>query len=367
MTVFRAFKLLALMWVGLFGLWLFFPAPLVPPEWRLAYIQKTLASGRSLITVNECRPFEKDKYTTQDCQGCTHLLFQWRFASAGADVLLQLDGVETRSDLPDTKINITGILNDGKRWNAKQSGPSGKKWRPYFTGALTLPRVLGGSEWDEIVIPWFNFGDQMLFHQDMYGFTAGPIVFRAVVPQPGTLEIWNSAIISQVKINKSIPENATNVENSTPEAWEQLYQDLGQEERDKGLLATFNIPDAPSVRNIEMKLLNGDLPPRTYPIRRGLLVLFRPMLPTLFWILGEIDDFIAPLFPSIVISLIVYVLYRLRKLVMRSRLMTRREEVRVWGPTGPVNNKSLDRWSDEENWAGTQRPQPARFGRRWKD
>lgn len=364
----RVLRLLVLPWIVLFSLWLFLPSPTISPHQRAAYIQNTLTSGHSLISVVDYMPFRKDPRSVYsgECSECSSLLFHWRLVQADNNILLRLNRYTSKWDA--ARINITGILDDARQWNVKQHDPDRKEWTPYFSGPLKLPEIAAGNDDEEINLPWFAAADKNLFHYDMHGFTSSPIILRAISPKPGVVEIWNFAVVFEVMKQhfKRVLEDGTPVPSNRPRAWEKLYDDLRLNERGAGLVATFRLPEAAAIKDVVVEELKGELASRTYPMRKALLFPLGPIISIPFFVVGVLSDLFAPLFPFAVLTLVIYVLYQLTRCIIGRRRRAGIEKRRVWGPTGPVEAKHWGNGFDEEKEVGLQRPQTVRLGRSWK-
>ncbi|KAJ4369721.1 hypothetical protein N0V83_005484 [Neocucurbitaria cava] len=266
-------------------------------------------------------------------------------------------------------INVTNILEDANAWNAQQVQPKGD-WMPYFSGPLKAPEIPAGNDDEEINLPWFAPADKHLFHYDMHGFTASPLL-RAVVPEPGVVEVWSFSVVLKAmnSLFDHVSDDGLMKGYHKPEAWQTLYRTLEKNERSSGLLAIFKLPESAKLRDIVVKELRGEFPSRTYPIRRAMLFLLGPIFSIVFFLfglLGLLRDSIAPIFPYIVLGLVVYILYRVWRYTSGSAARATKEKKPVWGPTGPMEVKSHSKWFDEEKELGVQRPQTVRLGRSWK-
>lgn len=358
LTPCRILRVLALPWLTLFALWCFLPSPLIPADQHSAYIQRRLASGRSIVSVVDYAPYKREaRYTySGECSECSSLIFNWRLSSSPVGIILSLDD---ESDAWNTaRINLTGVLAEAADWNSHQKTSSRRKeggWTPYFSAAIKLRSIPGGSLDEEINLPWFPVADQHRFHNDMHGFTA-EVALRAFIPEPGTVEFW-----SFYEVNRVLEGLQAQSKNQTVSP-EMLSDALSKDPQRTGYLATFKVPSVPVIANVVVQELRGDLPSKMYPIRKALLFPLGPILPLVFILAGVASDTIAPVFPFLVVAVIIFVLWRVTTVMKRS---TARERD-VWGPTGPVDVKSREEEFDEEKEVGLQRPQTVRLGKSWK-
>jgi hypothetical protein len=255
---------------------------------------------------------------------------------------------------------LDDILRNSHEWNDREW--VGKKWRPYFSSTLGFGGVPGGTTDEEINMPWFDVTDQKLIAYNMHNFETN-LVVRAVVPQPGVVEIWRNAYIEPTL------HDTTEVDQQT------VYNELNNKKGDMDLLASFQLLDKEKRPRVLVKYLAGSLPSHTYPIRRALLVPLGPFIAIPFILLEGLFESLSTafLYIFIVCGLLVGVLcFRgilswPLQFVPGSQRRSRKKRKGVWGPAGPVDLEKSWNAFDEEKEVGLQRPKMARFGRDWKD
>jgi hypothetical protein len=346
------------------GMWFFLPSPIIPSYQREAYIQNRFASGKTVITALEYRPFLRypGRIYSGECSECSDVLVHWRLIESDDKLFLSSDFYV------DPTIDITGILRDAVEWNTQKRDD--QDWAPYFSGPLSM-RVPGGDLDEEINMPWFQVTDQKLVHYNMHNFDAS-IAIRAIVPEPGVFEIWRNAYVEPFF-------NATSQEQA-------IYDTMRLNMSETDYLASFEFGKDPNTTGVVVKHLAGELPSRTYPIRRALLVPLGPFIAIPFVLIQPLLYLISPFIHYIVILLgllVGFVCYhRMRQggsisslfgglcwplqFIRRRQRKNRGGRRDVWGPTGPVSTKTHRSWFDEERSAGLQRPDTVRLGRDWK-
>jgi hypothetical protein len=351
------------------GLWFFLPSPVIPPHEREAYIQDKLVSGHAVITALEYKPFLRypGRIYSGECSECSDILPHWRLRASGPDLLLSASYYYDGS----SSLNLNDVLRDATQWHDRTW--AGQEWKPYFSPPLSFDGVPGGDMDEEINMPWFDVTDQKLIHYNMHNFEMF-LNIRAVVPEPGVVQIWRNAYI------EPILHDTTAVDEQV------VYTDLNNKKGDFDLLASFQVQDKAKGAHVHVKYLAGALPSRTYPIRRALLVPLGPFIAIPFILLEGLLEPLSSSFLYIVILcsfLVGIVCYR--KMLERGpastsygnmlrpfhffsgNSSTRNKRRGVWGPTGPVDLGKKWNKFDEENEIGLQRPKTVRLGRDWKD
>ncbi|KAF1917910.1 hypothetical protein BDU57DRAFT_180891 [Ampelomyces quisqualis] len=369
-TPYRCLRTILLPWIVMLGMWFFLPSPVIPPHQRGAYIQNKLASGNTVITALDYKPFLRHpgRVYSGECSECSDILPHWRLRASGPDLLLSMsyyyDG--------HSNLNLNDVLRDATQWHDRTW--TGHEWKPYFSPPLGFGGVPGGDTAEEINMPWFDVTDQKLIHYNMHNFETHLNV-RAVVPEPGVVEIWRNAYIEPI-----LHDTIANDEQI-------VYNELNRKKEDLDLLASFQLLDKGKGTRVLVKYLAGSLPSRTYPIRRALLVPLGPFIAVPFIVLGGLLESLSSTFFYIILYfgfLAGIVCYR--KMLGRGPASTpcgtmswpfdsffggkcrsRNRKKGVWGPTGPVELGKNWNTFDEEKEVGLQRPKTVRLGRGWND
>lgn len=355
-------------------LFYFLPSPIVPSHQREAYIQKRLASGNTVITALDYKPFEKASRSL--CYDCTDALVHWRLVNSGRDVLVHM------SDGDYGAINMTDGIRRARDWN--QEGwktRSDMKWVPYFSVPMTMDGIPGGSTDEEINMPWFQTVDQKLINYNMHNSRAS-LVVRAIVPEPGIVQIWRSATTDWAL--NSTAESQTRLdgddgEHSTQRA---AYDELMRYKQDTDFLASFHLVESWKNTLVVTEHLSGALSSRTYPMRRALLVPLGPFIAIPFIFTAALYDFVSPFVWLVAICMGILIgfvgnrkmlesgetpslgaLYWPLQLHKRWQRKKRRNKKRVWGPTGPVIAEGESSLFDEEREIGIRRPDTVRLGK----
>jgi hypothetical protein len=353
------------------GMWFFLPSPVVPSHQREAYIQNRFASGKTVITAVEYAPFLRHpgRVYSGECSECSDLFIHWRLIRSGHNFLLSSSYYEYST------INMTGILREAAEWNTK-GGKYAENWVPYISGPLVMDGVPGGEDDEETTMPWFHVTDRKLIHYDMHNFQTS-LTARAVVSKPGVLEIWRSAYV------ESFFEDWP-LDSADPE--QGIYDNMRIKKSETDHLASFQFVDDREITRVIVKHLAGELPSRTYHIRRALLVPLGPFITIPFILVALLFELLSPFFYFIVVclGLLVGLVWYRRvlqggptssyfgglcwplQLIRRRQRKTRSRRRDLWGPTGPVGTKTHRSWFDEEKMVGLQRPDTVRLGRGWK-
>ena len=368
-------KLLAWPWFIMIGLYFFLPSPAIPPHQREAYIQNRLASGNTVIAAVDYAPFAKESRSM--CYSCTDVLIHWRLVNAGHDVLLR------SSDYDHGSINMTGALQMAREWNEERGKTQpGKKWTPYFSLPVPMNGIPGGDTDEEINMPWFHVVDQKLIQYNMHNLQAD-IIARVVVPEPGIVQIWRGAYVEWAL--NSTAESQGPVDGDVPQKpLEQVaYEELMLYKQETDFLASFHLVESWENTLVVVEHLAGELPSRTYPIRRALLVPLGPFLAIPFILAGALYDSMSPFVWFIIVwmgLLVGLVSYRKMvesgntpsfsglcwplQLIKRRRRKNARSRKHVWGPTGPVDPDLESSSFDEEKEIGLRRPDTVRLGQK---
>jgi hypothetical protein len=365
----RALKVLALPWIVMIGMWLFLPSPVVQLQQREAYIQNRISASKTVITALNYKPFKKDAYSiySGECGECDDLLIHWQLIKSGHSLLL------ASSYYKNSNVNITKVLYDAEKWNAEEWEVN-EKWVPYYSEPLAMDGVPAGSTDEEINMPWFQMTDQKLMHYNMHNFEVS-ITARAIVPIPGVLEIWRSAYVESFLYDL----NSTDQEQAT-------YKKIRANKSEPDFLASFQLVSDRHTPRVIVNHLAGELPSRTYPIRKAILFFLAPVYSILFMPVMMLFDPESPFFYVIVVCLSLFVSLvcyrRIRQgetiisccgrlcwplqFIKRRQRKNRTGKRGLWGPTGPVDKKTHRSWFDEEKMMGLQRSDNVRMGSNWK-
>jgi hypothetical protein len=365
----RVLKVLALPWIVMIGMWVCLPSPVVPLQQREAYIQSKIAASKTVITALDYEPFKKhpDRTYSGECSECSDLLIHWRLVKSGHSLLLASSYYEN------SNVNITKVLHEADKRNAEERKVN-EKWVPYYSEPLTMDGVPAGSTNEEINLPWFQMTDQKLMHYNMHNFEVS-ITARAIVPIPGTLEIWRSAYVESFLNDRS----STDLEQAT-------YDKIRVNKSESDLLASFQFVSDRLPPRVIVNHLAGELPSRTYTIRKALLFPLAPVYSILFMPVMMLFDPQSPFFYVLVVCLSLIVgpvcYRRIRqggtissyygglcwpiRFIRRRQRKNRSANRGVWGPSGPVDKRTHRSWFDEEKMVGLQPPATVRLGRNWK-
>lgn len=89
---------------------------------------------------------------------------------------------------------------------------------------------------------------------------------RAVIPEPGVVEFWRGAAVDRAFDATSDgwadPLNKLDIFKDHSRTL-RIYRQMGEFEQDVDLIASFQAPKNPDIRNIVVRELKGDLPSRT--------------------------------------------------------------------------------------------------------
>lgn len=355
------------------GVYFFLPTPAIPPHQRDAYIQKKLASGNTVITAVEFAPFREE--SKDICYDCTDLMIHWRLVNRGRNVMLHFS--ESSGS-----VNMTKALELARDWNHERwKSRSEQKWTPYFSVPMTMNGIPGGSLGEEIAMPWFHDVDQKLIDYNMHNAQASVFV-RAVVPEPGIVQIWRSkyvdwALKTTVESARSSDDDFLRTPEKSPA--QVSYEQMMLYKQETDFLASFHLVESWENTLVVMEHLAGELPSRTYTIRRALLVPLGPFVAIPFIMANELYEVMPPFlwFVLVMLGLIFAVIFYPKMLetgnipslsrlcwplrVFRRRRKQQSARKQVWGPTGPVDMGKEDSLFDEESEIGLRRPDTARL------
>ncbi|KAF9701665.1 hypothetical protein EKO04_000408 [Ascochyta lentis] len=365
----RAFKLLLTLFFCLLfvlpTLWLALPFHTVSVEERSTYIQNTLASGQTAVAAWDVKPFAKANEDDLDegwCSECTSVLFHWRFARMYNKVHILLAPHHSHSE--DKDFDLSGNFKSAEEWNQDGVIGSNKSWSPYFIDLWWTPTTVPGARQDERISQgWFYEVDRHLIQHAFVGWST-KIDVRAVIPEPGVVEFWRGTAIDRA-FNHISDEWAETYNKSdvfqdrtrTPE----IYKQMRRFERDIDLIASFEASENADVQDIVVKELKGDLPSRTWPVRKALLAWVPRFIVGPVMLFKAADDFIAPRFAGFLVALftlpLIYIgvvgccwisaggpnIFRwisgfwMTKLLVPRRWRKAPETQHLWGPSGPVD------------------------------
>jgi hypothetical protein len=349
-------------------LYFFLPSPAIPPHKREAYIQNKLASGNTAITSLDFAPFREE--SRDICYDCTNLLIHWRLVNCGRHVSLHFSDYSKEYG----SVNMTKALELARDWNQERwSSQSEQKWTPYFSVPMTMDGIPGGSLGEEIAMPWFHAVDQKLIDYNMHNAQSSVFV-RAVVPEPGIVQIWRSRYVDWA-LNATAESAGLHDDASPTKAPEQVsYEEMMLYKQETDFLASFHLVESWENMLVVMEHLAGELPSRTYTIRRALLVFLGPFIAIPFIMANELYEFMSPFawFVVVWVGLIIAVVFYPKmlesgnlssfgRLCWPLRIFKRRrnhhsERKQVWGPTGPVDMGKERSLFDEESEISLRRP-----------
>ncbi|KAH7089604.1 hypothetical protein FB567DRAFT_306014 [Paraphoma chrysanthemicola] len=366
----KILKILTLPWIVMLGLFFFLPSPVVPPHQRDEYIKRKLKSGSTLITSIDYMPFRRapNLVFPEVCPGCTNLLIHWRLLVSGSDVLLCTAYYDEYLG-----VNLTRHARDAINWNKGHLSGSGERWTPFFSKPLRFEGIPGGSVDEEINMPWFTPVDQQLIQYNMHNAHTS-FAAHAVMPRPSIVEIWEYESVRSAFEKKEHDQETSEDKASQNMLQWQVYDDMIVHAQETELLAVFRILADSEGATVVAEYVAGDLPSRTYPIRRALLVPLGPFIAIPFVLVAALFSMITPLvvvvfawFGFLVVLVAVrrmldgapassycdglwWPMHWLRKW-RRNRNSQKKD---VWGPAGPVKLKTHKKWFDEEEAHGAQ-------------
>ncbi|KAH7411722.1 hypothetical protein DE146DRAFT_251727 [Phaeosphaeria sp. MPI-PUGE-AT-0046c] len=352
----RCLKLLALPWIVMSGLWLFLPSPSIPPQQRDAYIERKFASGDTVITAIDYKPFLRHpgRIYSGECSECSDAFIHWRQRTSGTKLTVDVSDFGS-----DATIQVTDLFKLGADWHNRNPGQG----VPYVSKSFGLNDIPGGELGEEVAMPWFQEVDQKLIDYNMHNMRVRLSV-RAIIPKPGNLEIWRNAYVEPIWFDDPLS------------AYERILKNKTTTDH----LATFQLTSHGGSSSLAVLHLTGDLPSRTYPIRRALLFPLGPFIGIPFVVIPSLIEVFAPFSYLIIIWLGAVVgIFCYRRVIEGGQIDTcfgglccpgrrhkKKNKTGVWGPTGPMDSKNLRRSFDEERAVGLQRPQSVRLGKRWK-
>jgi hypothetical protein len=367
-------------WFFIIFLWCALPSPTISPHERESHIQKTLGSGRPLITVNDWTTFFNRQTPSTNRAGQAYIV-RWQLKQAPGDqgVLLKLG--------PLGDANLADIIAKANSFNRAHTGKNSSEWIPFFDIARVFEGIWTSNvEFSELCLGWFHRADSHFITHEVQGHS-GSIILRFVVPQPGVLELWLEAVVTDHMDANDYAElyligNAPQTELQQ-QMFRRAWNYVKESQRESGILATFKSQEMKQVRDVVVLRMNGDLLSRTYPIRRTLLVLLAPvqsmslyaltlalnLVPALLVILSQLGLACAGIMLSCWLRDGRPAFSEWNRHFWMTRWIPRgiaSDAKKVWGPSGPVSAESEKggNW-DEEN-ALSQQPQTVRIGRYWK-
>ncbi|KAF2638650.1 hypothetical protein P280DRAFT_76109 [Massarina eburnea CBS 473.64] len=423
----RILKLFLLPWIVLFGVWFFLPSLPVSVSERNSYIANALSTGRTLITVHKWdHAFEVSNNRGQMEEGesgdTTHIGIRWQLQPN------KKSHVETDLQVGDTLLHLSQMSADANAFFAKND-PEGTNSIPYFTKSLHS-RVRAGGTNHPYNMPWFTSSDRVLLFHEFIGSSAD-IDFCIIIPKPGVLQLWKRLVVNEVleRIRKQHdftgqsrsdidPMDSLEFPNAN-KVWSETYDSLVLEHRnDGGMIAEFKDGKSQDEKSgfsgvslVQAEMPVGDLPSRTFPIRRALVFPLGPTPYIISYALYSIYLFGAfVLWPYGVSALAIYVLsvigmwiragrpdfmdwssrYGLTSfwfsccaccIRLRERRRARKMK-KVWGPAGPLleSEKMMRRGGEldvekggrlgkKETSVGLQRPVNAKLGykKEWRN
>lgn len=153
-----------------------------------------MSRGRRIITVMGYNwEISKDVGFNLVSDGeCTTLLLHWWLRRKAGSHVLSL------SSTNDAGINLTYIIKEANAAYLEDiiNDPD-QTWYPYFSKSVRLNDIAEGDLNEEINMPWFDPADKNLLHHEMHGFSTSMFV-TGVVPERGTVEIWESKYITNI-------------------------------------------------------------------------------------------------------------------------------------------------------------------------
>ncbi|KAF2705826.1 hypothetical protein K504DRAFT_493690 [Pleomassaria siparia CBS 279.74] len=380
----RCLKLLLLPWIVMIGLWCFLPAFAMGDREREAYMSDRLSGGSPVTTVHNLRGLGVD----DDRSDTGHGVIRWQLlerpargnVNHKAAVLKIGHKQELDLELVMTKAQAS---NDAFRVDAAQPKVRIKiEWAPLLGDPFEVLGVPAGSPEHMYNMPWFQRADKVLFHHEFHGFYTD-MGLCTVVPAPGVIELWKRDVV-QKALRSTVPslerghgekgrhddgteyrEDVARIKelndlSSVNEIKRETSKQLEPYRQGHGLLATFRDErsDFRSIDKISADTVRGELPSRTYPIRRALIFPLGPVPMILYvlsafilpWLVTTFGPPLLAVYALVVAFLWIYsgrpafvdwsAQYWLTRFWFscwagKSRRKASRRR-RLWGPAGPV-------------------------------
>lgn len=362
----RAIRVVLNVWLLTVSLWTFFPSP------RRFYAQEALQSTKTskTLTVVDSDPIIYQNSTESHASG--YFIHHWQIATQ----LNQEGETELTLKASENKpINLADLMKKKTQYRVS----------PTMFDSTTLEFELpwvDDIESCDICLPFFDDSDNALFYQQTRGDTR-TISVRIVVEERDVLGIWPASFVDHALAELDKLRRKPGAADYEDAMWS-LRETVRPIIQLKG-------GDMKQLEQLAVSYVRGDLPSKTYPIRKAALTLLGPALHIAFIPVLLIKTLfsVVPKTLSIVLYAVFIVLDVGVALCMwimlsawlragrpdflpwtRTYWMTRwmygtsRRENDVWGPAGPVVSTAAAR----EEWVGNgivelQGPKNARLDR----
>ncbi|KAJ9651482.1 hypothetical protein H2198_009240 [Neophaeococcomyces mojaviensis] len=327
-----------------------FPATVSLPR-KATYIQDVLQSGSCLITVHKsgwtftsadqsAEVDNQEPYSNFQSGTFNAVILSWRLQFVDDIVLLQLGKPWKNGIVPDFGgiVNLTDLAIRSPSFVKEEI----HMWTP-------------AGDQDGINLPYFDYADAtLIYHQASETWQA--VHLRFLVPATGIVQVW-----------KDMPDW-----NNFNDSDIVLIDDV---DRARGLLATFDLSPvigrtSKSLEGVQIRDFNCLLPTKTYPIRRLILTLLKPVASLVITAVDRLGPVLYLMGQILKLLLLIGITYFLVVVVCWMLWGNRRPFGRwaqrfwltkrlhryifgppspgIWGPSGPLKSQ------DEENIGGSQ-------------
>jgi hypothetical protein len=167
--------------------------------------------------------------------------------------------------------------------------------------------VSAGREDKRISQGWFHEVDRHLIQHELMKWKT-EVDLRPVIPEPGVVEFWRGAAVDRAFDDTSdgwtdpLSKSDTLMAHSRTPG---IYAQLRKSGRDMDLVAAFQVPGNPGIRDVLVRELKGDLPSHTWPIRQKLIENLSFFIIEPVVLFKAADDLLTPYFAGFLVTLFI--------------------------------------------------------------
>ncbi|KAF2443739.1 hypothetical protein P171DRAFT_43223 [Karstenula rhodostoma CBS 690.94] len=371
---YRALRILSYVWLLTVTFWSLLPSPTIPFAQEALHNEETLKTSHTLTVVDSLPTvFENSSRSN----GAGHLIFQLRIVK---QLNLQSEVELTLKVAENEPINLADLMKRSEAYHFSKTKHDAVR-TPFFDPTLLdfeVPWVDDIAKFD-VCLPWFDRSDKALFTHGIHGGTSA-IYLRMVVDENGAVEIWPASFVehtlTELEKVRLKPEAADYEEGQLLEETMQFLRESGHP------ILQLKGGDMTKLEEVSVSYVRGNLPSKTYHIRKTMLARLGPALRIALLPVVLVIS-LLPAFSAVIIFILYEGGLACAGIMLSAWLragrpefwpwtrtfwMTRwmyfrlQKEKRMWGPAGPVESKRAVR----KQWVGNgivglQRPKTARL------
>ncbi|KAL5386643.1 hypothetical protein DPSP01_004007 [Paraphaeosphaeria sporulosa] len=374
--LYRALRIILFVWILTVTFWSLLPSPTIPYTQEALNNEKTLKTSHTLIVVDDYPTIYQG---SSESNGFGHLIFEWRISrqlNPESEVELTLRVAEN------DPINLADLMRKSAAFHLSRTKHDAVR-TPFFDPTHLDYKVacVDDIKNSDVCLPWFDRSDKALLTHSNHDGTC-TISLRIVVDEHGVVELWPASFIenalAQLEKVRLKPEAVDYEEGQLLEETIQFLRESGHP------IMQLEGGDMTTLEELHVPYVRGNLPSKTYPIRKAMLVRLGPVLRVaLIPVFGII--YLLSTFSTVILFILYNGALSCAGIMLSAWLRAGRPEFwpwtqrfrltrwmyfrsqnqkTMWGPAGPVESRSAVRkeWT-RNGFVGLERPKTARLER----